>query len=372
MRTARPAPQVLVVDDDITTSLLLQGILGRAGFRASTAADASEAVASMRKETPDLVLLDVHLPDANGMDLCRELHAIPGAAHVPVLFISSNEELSTKIRGFEAGGVDYIPKPFAGEEVLARVSTHLRLKHAYESLVELHAERIQRLAGAQETLMPSPADLPDANFEVALRQVLAAGGDLYDVVSSGGPIVDYLVADASGHDLSSSLWTAALKSLVGEFGTLANSPVEILTCLNRSLCRVLPQGIFFTLIYARLNRAAGRLTVATAGHPPALVARKTPSQEWVFLELEGDVLGAFPDANFGTVELSVRRGDRFFLYTDGLIECADSRPEGFRRLRESVSGHRQEPMATVTASVVETATRGRVLADDILLLCVEV
>lgn len=372
MKPGRSAPQVLVVDDDVTTSRMLQGILGRAGFRATAAFDAAEAHARVRDQAPDLVLLDINLPDVNGLELCRQLHGLSGTTQIPVLFVSSNEDLSSKVRGFEAGGVDYIPKPFAGEEVIARVRTHLRLKQAYESLADLHAERIQRLAGAQESLMPVPADLPEARFQVALRQVTRAGGDVYDVIPQGGQVVDYLVADASGHDLSSSLWTAALKSLVAEYANLAHTQEETLQSLNRALCRVLPSGVFFTLIYARLNRATGRLTVANAGHPPVLLSPAQPGAEPRYLPQEGDVLGAFSDATFHVAEFPVRKGDRFFLYTDGLVECVTPRDLGTRNLLAAVGAHRAEPFDRIPQSVVGTVTGGLHLLDDILLLGVEV
>lgn len=125
------------------------------------------------------------------------------------------------MQGFEAGGVDYITKPLEGKEILARVGTHLRLKQANERLLELQADRIRQLVQAQGTIMPSPQELPEARFEIALRQVMEAGGDFYDVIPVGEGVVDYVVADASGHDLAASFWTAALKTLLNEYATAA-------------------------------------------------------------------------------------------------------------------------------------------------------
>jgi phosphoserine phosphatase RsbU/P len=101
--------------------------------------------------------------------------------------------------------VDYITKPFAGAEILARVRTHLRLRAAHEALAELEADRVQRLVSSQQSLMPLPEDVPEARFEICIRQALKAGGDFYDVIPSGNRIVDHVVTDASGHDLGVSL-----------------------------------------------------------------------------------------------------------------------------------------------------------------------
>ena len=289
MSNARPST-IVIVDDDVVTNRMLQAILTRSGFAAVGAFDAAGGLSKIRDTQPDLVLLDVQLPDGDGFDLCQRLHLETGLAQVPVLFVSSNEDVASKVRGFAAGGVDYIPKPFAGEEVIARVSTHLRLKHAYEKLAELQAERVQRLAMAQETIMPAAADLPEARFQIALRQTLQAGGDFYDVIPVGPQMVDYVVADASGHDLAASFWTAALKTLLAEYAHLASSPMNVLRSINAALCRILPEGVYFTLTYARLNRRIHRLVLANAGHPPALVLPSHAEQAFLN-DLESDVVG---------------------------------------------------------------------------------
>jgi phosphoserine phosphatase RsbU/P len=371
MRPAHQTPLVFVVDDDPVTNRMVQGILSRAGFRTATAFTAATALSGIRERRPDLVLLDVNLPDGNGLDICRQLQTQPGMVHTPVLFISANEDVPSKLKGFEAGGVDYIPKPVAMEEVLARVSTHLRLKQAFESLADLQAERIQRLAVAQETLMPQPADYPEATFDVGLHQILEAGGDFYDVIPVGERIVDYVVADASGHDLAASFWTASLKTLLGEYATPANSPQFVLRSINQALCRILPSGVYFTVLYARLNRQTGKLLMINAGHPPALIHARG-SDECLVVRQAGDVLGAFTDSAFEMRELQVRRGDRVYLFSDGLIELTGSREEGLKRLSQALMARQKEPLAAQVHSVHREFLNQQPPLDDILLMGVEV
>jgi sigma-B regulation protein RsbU (phosphoserine phosphatase) len=350
---------------------MIQTILTRAGFQTVCAFDVAGALTQIHERHPDLILLDVSLPDGSGFDVCRSLQGKPEASQTPVLFISSHEDVSTKVQGFEAGGVDYITKPVAGAEVIARISTHLRLKQAYESLAELQAERIQRLAGAQEALMPAPEDLPEACFRISLKQVLKAGGDFYDVIPIGNQVVDYMVADASGHDLAASFWTAALKTLLAEYANPVNSPREIVSSMNRVLCRILPEGVFFTLIYARLNHQNGRLSLINAGHPPAITL-SGEGKDAVVVRQEGDVVGAFPDAAFDARELTLRPGDRFFLYSDGLIETGGTIEEGIQRLTGACSASRKASLENMVASVVREITTGVAVQDDIVLMGVEV
>ena len=365
------APQILVVDDDPTTNRMLQGILAKGGFRARPAFDAAEAIRQVGENPPDIVLLDVNLPDGCGLDVCRQLRQGASSGNIPVLFISSNDEVATKVKGFEAGAVDYIPKPFAGEEVLARVGTQLRLKKAFESLAELQAERIQRLASAQEMMMPQPADLPEARFEVCLEQVLSAGGDFYDVIPVGQRVVDYVVADASGHDLAASFWTAALKTLLSTYASAASSPTDVLRSINETLCRILPQGVFFTLIYARMNRHTGKLLLANAGHPPVILVGPERPEPRVIRQ-KGDVIGSFSDVAFDTVEVPVKRGDRLMLTSDGLLELHGQWERGLAEWASACQAHRGATLDAMVRSVVRDITRGTKPSDDIVLLGVEV
>lgn len=364
------SPLVFIVDDDLTIVRTLEGLLKRAGFRTASAGNMIAALRGIHEQVPDLVLLDINLPDGSGFDVCRCLQDESSAFTTPILFISASDDTSTKIKGFEVGGVDYITKPIVGAEVIARVRTHLRLKRAYERLSELQAERVQRLARAQQNLMPRPQDLPDARFQASIRQVLAAGGDFYDVIPAGESVVDYLVADASGHDLAASLWTASLKALAAEYSGPQNLPIEIVRAINGSLSRILPPNAFFTLIYARLNRRTGRLSVVNAGHPPA-IAVHLDEPEAAILRQEGDVVGAFSDAVFGVAELTVKPGDRIFLYTDGLIETGGSYEDGLRRLVGACISRRNLPLEEHVPAVVNDVMAGQSPADDTLLVGVE-
>jgi len=363
-------PLIFIVDDDFTTVCAIEGILKRAGFQTAFAVNVAEALHCIPQQDPDLVLLDVNLPDGSGFDICRSLKADPSLSAAPILFISAEEDVSTKVKGFEVGGVDYVTKPVMGAELLARVRTHLRLKQIRERLVELQAERLQGLAAAQMSLMPRPADIPQARFQVCLRQVLAAGGDFYDVIPGSEGLVDYLVADASGHDLAASFWTAALKALAAEYATPVYLPPELVGAINSALCRVLPSGAFFTLIYARLNHRTGRLSVVSAGHPPLILVHSDGRPVSV-VRLDGDVVGAFRDAVFGSAELTIQPGDRMFLYSDGLIETGSSQEAGISRLAEACRKRQSLPLAELVPAVVDEITAGLRVSDDTVLLGVE-
>ncbi len=362
---------VLIVDDDIPTTLILDSLLRKAGFRTTSANDLGSAEKTIRSEPVSLVLLDVNLPDGNGLELCGKLSADSTVAGIPIIFISSSDDVDIKVRGFAAGAVDYITKPLAGAEVLARVRTHLRLRAAYELLSELQDERIHRLASTQKSFMPQPDDLPEAGFQVCMRQALQAGGDFYDVILSGNRITDYIVADASGHDLGTALWTVSFKTLLSEYSSILYEPLDICRRINGSLLRLLPEGSYFTAMHARLNRATNKLTLVSAGHPSAILFSAKTGQAAIIPQ-EGDLLGIFPDPVFGQVEIPVQTGDRIFLYSDGLIELDGPRERGMELLVKACRDSASQTLKMAVLSIVNSLCSQAVPEDDIVLLGIEV
>ncbi|MGD9148509.1 MAG: response regulator, partial [Anaerolineae bacterium] len=140
-----PAADILVVDDEVSNLRLLAEILGQAGYRVRSAAEPRLAIESALAFPPSLILLDVMMPDMDGFEVCQRLREHASTRDIPILFVSALNELEHRMRGFEAGGVDYIPKPFQRQEVLARVKTHLQLRDMQVRLEALVTERTAEL-----------------------------------------------------------------------------------------------------------------------------------------------------------------------------------------------------------------------------------
>jgi len=126
--TADKVAKIFIVDDVPENLRLLMGLLESSGFSVATAIDGEVALAAVKKVDPDLVLLDIMLPDIDGYEVCRRLKADPETVDLPVIFISALGDSLDKVKAFDVGGVDYISKPFQAEEVLMRIHTHLDLR----------------------------------------------------------------------------------------------------------------------------------------------------------------------------------------------------------------------------------------------------
>ena len=145
LSAAENRAKILIVDDITLTRRQLWDILSEAGYLVAQADSGARAIELANQSIPELIILDVVMPEMNGYQLCTFLKANPHFADIPVIFISSLDETSSKVRGFEVGGVDYIIKPFEKEEVLARVKTHLSIRQLQLSLQAANSEMEARI-----------------------------------------------------------------------------------------------------------------------------------------------------------------------------------------------------------------------------------
>ncbi len=137
--------KILAVDDTPASLKLLTDILKAEGYEVRSAISGELALHSATVNPPELLLLDVRMPDMDGFELCRRLKAQPETRDVPVIFVSAISDTDEKVQGFELGAVDFVTKPYQREELLARVRTHLEVDRLRNHLEELVAERTSRL-----------------------------------------------------------------------------------------------------------------------------------------------------------------------------------------------------------------------------------
>ena len=318
MQSVKGIPNILIVDDDPTSRLILEAILQKEGFIVLTAVNGRDGRMLAEREQPDLIIMDIMMPEEDGLTACAALKSNIRTANIPVIFISVYDNVDSKISGFNIGGVDYITKPYQVLEVVARVRLQIRLYHSYRSMVAASLEQLKYLGDAQKSSLIQPERYPNAGFSVFYLPAQAAGGDFYDVIHSGSGIYDYLVADISGHHAGTALPAAALKVLLRQNAAMIYSPSENLNLVNQHLRSVLQVGQYATLIYARLNKARKCLTLVNAGHPAAIILRASGKAE--IIHQSGDVLGLFESIAMDVEEIQVAQGDRVFLFSDGLIE----------------------------------------------------
>jgi two-component system, sensor histidine kinase and response regulator len=145
-------PNILLVDDTPANLQLLSGMLRQQGYKLRPAPNGKLALRAARTLPPDLILLDIRMPEMDGYEVCERLKADPALKEIPVIFLSALSETTDKVKAFAAGGVDYVTKPFQLDEVLARVETHLAIQRQKRQLQESY-ESLRRLEALRDSLI---------------------------------------------------------------------------------------------------------------------------------------------------------------------------------------------------------------------------
>lgn len=331
MTAAGEKKLVLVVDDAPANLQVVHSIL-KADFKVRVATSGAKALDLVKAEPhPDLILLDVMMPEMDGYEVCGVLKATPEARDIPVIFLTGKTEVDDETKGFELGAVDYIHKPFSPAVVKARVHTHLVLREAREQLARQLLEINNEMEMAREIqLSILPRETPKIKgLEIAARYIPMSlvAGDFYDFIIVDEKRVGVLVADVSGHGLPAALIASMLKVALAAQSRHACDPALVLAGLNQSLCGKFKHH-FVTAVYVFVDMEKNSMSYAGAGHPPLLLWRistKNVSE----VEENGLLLGLFPEQTYSMVEMPVAPGDKVLLYTDGILETRSPSKQEF-------------------------------------------
>lgn len=178
--------QILVVDDNQPHLDLLRLMLTEHGYRVHAEVSGDAAIRLALLDPPDLILLDIAMPDINGLRVCKVLKDNPLTANVPVIFISALDSTEEKIRAFEMGGVDYVTKPYQADEVLARVEAHLALYFQHQEIERLrerdrlYAEKLRQFV--DDAMNKASHDLRDPLASIKTAAFLLDRYDTLDEV----------------------------------------------------------------------------------------------------------------------------------------------------------------------------------------------
>jgi sigma-B regulation protein RsbU (phosphoserine phosphatase) len=343
--------RVLVVDDaEANVDVLVQALRGE--YKLSVATTGEAALRAVERNPPDLILLDIMMPGLDGYSVCRSIRSNAAWHDIPVMFLSSLEEAQDKARGFDAGGNDYVTKPFEPLEVRARVRSLLRSKAYQDAVREAHARDLRIAHDIQMGFLP--ADLGSRtrgtglDVAAALEPARQVGGDLYDVLRVDDRIVVAL-GDVSGKGVPAALFMAVTVTLLRTLARQYVDPGEVLSRLNDELAEQNPSGMFVTLQCASFDLHTGVVTVASAGHHEAVVLSPGRPPRQVFPS-SGRVVAIMPDNHVTSETLQLQAGDTLLFFSDGVSEAMDEQDDLFGD--ERILAHLiEQPGATAAETV---------------------
>lgn len=375
----KPA-QILVVDDNPNNLRLLSQILGERGHRLRAVTSGARALASAEIYPPDLILLDIRMPEMDGYEVCQKLKSSDKTQEVPVIFISALDEIQDKVKAFATGGVDYITKPFQVEEVVARVETHLAMRRLQKNLQEANRRMEREMALAarvQSSFMPKAIPrLPGWEIAVALAPAKTTSGDFYDVLRLPGERLGIVMADVMDKGVGAALFMAMSGTLLRTY-TLEHpgEPERICHEVNQRILEYTEAKQFVTVFLGILDVQSGLLVYSNAGHnPPVLISGASASPPRL-LGRTGPALGILEEARWQQASMQLAPGDVLVLYTDGITEAESDGGGTFEleRLVETACGSVRQPAEAIRDAILERVHRftgGAALADDVALMVI--
>jgi serine phosphatase RsbU (regulator of sigma subunit) len=316
---------ILIVDDTPTNIGVISGAL-RDCYKTKVASSGQKALAlASAEDKPDLILLDVMMPEMDGYEVCSRLKADPATREIPVIFLTGQTSPDDETRGFEVGAVDYVHKPFSPAVVKARVRTHILLREARAQLAHqllVLNNELEMARRIQLSILPQALPkLPRLDIAARYIPMTSVAGDFYDFIRVDDKHLGILMADVSGHGLPSALIASMLQVALSGQAAHGSEPPEVLAGLNKALCGKFAEN-FVTAAYVYLDLEKNVMRYAGAGHPPVLRYRSSAGKTSEILE-NGVVLGLIEEATYEAIELALEPGDRHVLYTDGIIEAAN-------------------------------------------------
>lgn len=366
--------RVLVVEDvKANVDVLVQAL--RDDYKISVALNGEAALRSVEKSLPDLLLLDIVMPGIDGYEVCRRLRSDARTREIPIMFLSSLEDVRDKARGFEVGGNDYLTKPFDVLEVKARVRSLLKAKAYSDEVKERMTAELRVAREIQQGLFPRK-ELQIPGFEVIgwCKPATETGGDYYDWCRLSAKESFVVLGDATGHGLGPALLIASCRAYVRADLPKDGDLAGFMSRLNARLADDMEGSRYVTFVGALMNESNSQIKLISGGHCPVLIARANGSVEQV--KAHGVPLGVVPVSTYqDATQIQMGSGERIVIYTDGITEAKNLQGNmfGTERLIQAVIRHsRLEGEAFVEALYHDAMafSNNAALQDDLTIISI--
>ncbi len=368
--------KILVVDDEPLNINILVDLL-KGEYKMMAAKNGLQALKAARsKNKPDLILLDIMMPEMDGYEVCATLKSDEATKDIPIMFVSAMNEDSDETKGFELGAIDYITKPISPSILKARVQTQLELKKA-QQLIKAQQERMQDELNIARDIQLSmvPKSFPEydsIDIYAQLEPAREIGGDLYDVFMIDNESLCLCVGDVSGKGAPAALFMAMAKTLIKSYASSDLSTASIVTRVNDELCLNNDESLFVTLFVSILNINTGELRYTNAGHNYPYIIKEDKTLITIN-QKHGPIVAAMDELIYKEDTLTLDKNDTLFLFTDGVTEAmnADEELYGEERLENFLAKSDVRDVKQTINSLlkdIELYEDGNPQTDDITLL----
>ncbi|MCS4285692.1 CheY-like chemotaxis protein [Pseudomonas sp. BIGb0278] len=344
--------QVLIAEDGAADRLLLAQIVRRQGHQVLTAENGAEAVALFRQHRPQLVLLDALMPIMDGFEAARQIKALAGETLVPIIFLTSLSEEQALVRCLEAGGDDFIAKPYSAVILAAKIGAMERLHRLQAKVLEqrdeiaLHHQHLlneQRVAKAVFDKVAHTGCLQAPNIRYLQSPFALFNGDLLLAAYTPSGDMHVLLGDFTGHGLPAAVGAMPLAEAFYGMTGKGYGLAQTLREMNAKLKRILPVDMFCCALLLNISYQRGTVEFWGGGMP-----------DGYHLAASGEVLATLPSTQLPLGVLAPERfddrtqvmplapGERLLLLSDGVVETSNAGGQlfGVERLQQVIALNR--------------------------------
>jgi CheY-like chemotaxis protein len=333
----------LVVDDELSNRVILKALLKRLNYRVVEACDGVEALKAFVSHQPDIVFLDVMMPGMDGYEAASRIKTLAGDVFVPIIFLTALTDDSALARCVEAGGDDFLTKPFNHTILGAKIQALERIRGLHQEVNSLYGRMRHEEELAEQVFRTA---VLAGNVAIDLIPHRLQGADIFSgdlLLSARAPAGDLhlLLGDFTGHGLSAALGAMPTAEVFRSMTHKGFGPEQILGAINRKLYSLLPTGMFLAAAFVRLPPSLDRIQICNCGLPEGLVL--TGLDHCVRHRVDSTLLplGITEDQDFseGLRYLPVAQGDRVLLASDGVTEALNSEGElfGTQRFHQAIA-----------------------------------
>ncbi|WP_409291876.1 PP2C family protein-serine/threonine phosphatase [Peribacillus sp. SCS-37] len=341
---------ILLVDDNEANLFVIEKLLNRAGYTDllsfTTAQDMFTYLESDKpfiiEEQVDVILMDIMMPEIDGIEACRRLQECDHLKDIPIIFVTALEDSKKVVEALDAGGMDYLMKPINKTELLARIRVALRLKYEknwHKKQDEKIRTELELSMQVQTSLLSRPVQKENLVIKASYIPVFKLAGDLYYWYEIDENRYAVIQLDMMGHGISASLVCMFISSVLRDSIRNNPDPEFVIQELNRwmnSLNLHNPKiPYYFTALYLVVDTSKRQVEYINAGHPSgfALINGHTP----VDLASHTCAIGFFEDMNIRKNVISYEDSLQLFLFTDGVHEAVDKYDEAGKEFLRKAS-----------------------------------
>lgn len=328
----RPAhqrpPLALIVDDDAVGRIALRKLLANCGYESVLAKNGAEGLERFSEVQPDIVFMDMQMHVMDGLEATLHIKQRCGDHFVPVIFVTGNSGDDDLERCIDAGGDDFLVKPYNRKALAAKIRAMERISALHRRNLAMHAVMQDEQVLAKSILEGAVmgANVRPPALAVHLNPATTFNGDILLTAYAPTGDLHVMLGDFTGHGLAATVGALPVAETFRAMTHKGFSPARILTEINRKLRAILPTGIFLAAVFVRVDRALGRIAVINCGMPDTLIFSEGTVSN--LLPSVGLPLAVIDDANFDAAEVvvPVSRGSHVFLVSDGCLEATN--PDG--------------------------------------------